>query len=246
MGAGASKGKNGGGRRPVDTDAEDAEAEADFQRELEETRRQQRANDLRRGAAIGRGPKEGKRRLSPAKSLAPIDSELDDHRDEVEFGDVDDTDEIREIDDLNRTFASIGLGKEGRIGQKKEASSAPTTNAEREREGEDGPGQFFSAGGGSHTRFGPGTSVGRRPSLVNGRKPSLAAGMATGVAGPPPPPRSGRGVKLSWEESGPTHVRESEEWTYTKVNINDDFSLVKVVVDEPVSFADCDRRLRPR
>ena len=80
---------------------------------------------------------------------------------------------------------------------------------------------FFAAG--SHTRFGPGTSKGRRPSMAAGRRQSLAnlpAGVGVGLPPPAAPPggaRSARGLKFSWDDNGAAD-KESEEWTYKQVN----------------------------
>ncbi len=110
-------------------------------------------------------------------------------------------DDIRQMDDLNRTFESLGFIGKSQLPSRDSRgyASAPAGNDASTNNA------FLNASmASSHTRFGPGTSRGRISRTTGGVQQM---------------PKSGKNLRFSWDSKNPDGAenQESEEWTYKKV-----------------------------
>lgn len=225
MGSGASKkdGAGGGAGGGGDFEDEDAALEVDFQRQLDAKRQLQRRQLKKQKDAAASSRAGG---AAAAAGGPPKVVGLDDSDDEGGGGftshavqSVEEDDDIREMDSLNRTFGSLGIAAR----DQRRADGAPVSSYSEGHAaaGGDETDEFMmSHSATGHTRFGPGMTVGRRPSLVAGRRPSMAAAGPGGFTTAPPPTQAAGGranFKFSWEGNKAGADKESEEWTYKRV-----------------------------
>ncbi len=88
-------------------------------------------------------------------------------------------DDIKELDELNRTFKSIGVvpsaennnnnNNNNSLARSFSVDHSSSVSRQQQQQQQEDEGGFAAFASQSHTRFGPGTTVGRRPSLVAGR-----------------------------------------------------------------------------
>ena len=177
----------------------DSQYNKEFEAQLEAKRRQQKLN---KGSIFGKSRLQGKAaavdpssKVKGQKIIGLIDS--DDEEDRADREREEERDQIQALDDLNRTFGSFGLTSEAAAAKKAAA-------VKRQTSVDDDDENTFLTSSMSHTRFPPGTSLGRKPSLTQHRGSFAAA--------------SSKPMKFSWDEKNcPTGSRETEDWTYKKV-----------------------------
>ena len=249
MGSGASKADGGasgvvnrGGGGGASEEEEDAALEEEFQRELEEKRREQQKKKEGGGWGWGRRKKENNKKEEEKKKepkVLGLEDSDDEHGRKKKGAKggfkthalqsmEDEGEDIRELDELNRTFKSIGLPEASARESNRQVSSYSEGSQPQELRGQqqqqqqrqrsvDGGGDMdgFVASG-SHTRFGPRVTVGRRPSVVAERRPSLVAAETAasqqGFQG------KGANVKFSWGDGGGGGGQQEDEWTYKRVS----------------------------
>ena len=199
MGTGGSK-PGGGGEAGSDLKNhldDDLKLDAEYERTLEQRRKE--IAWQKNGGSASNSDQKSNQRIKPPKIVGLEESDDEEATSKPPRGRRKEENDIRVIDDLNKTFDDLGFA----VGQ------ARSQNVRKESDGkwEDETNEYLNMSM-THTRFGPGTSMGRRHSSTMTAGPQNRGGV---------PVPAQRNLKFSWDNSKLPPDKENEEWTYKKV-----------------------------
>lgn len=211
MGNGATKDGSGqinGVANNIDEDLDDQELDKEFQAQLEAKRRQEKLKkglnnkDLSNRNDLNNSQNN---RIKAPKIVGLIESD-----DEVGNDNNDEErDDIKELDELNRTFGSLGISGNSRNSSVNKQIAPVNTNNDHMDEDDHGHNEenHYLMSSMSHTRFPPGTSMGRKGSILHFQQHSR-----------PHQFQQGKNLKFSWDQRiASQEEKQNEDWTYKKV-----------------------------